>query len=78
MGSTGPAGAVHGGASPSTAAIEWVDLGRFSISKTEVTVEQDRQCVEAGFCTAPDDSSVNPYCNWGQARREDHPINCVD
>ena len=55
--------------------IEWVDLGRFSISKTEVTVGQYRKCVEAGACTAPDTGIT---CNWGQSGREDHPIDCLD
>ncbi len=60
------------------AGIEWVDLGRFSISKTEVTVGQYRKCVEAGACTAPNDKSSDQYCNWGYSGREDHPVNCVD
>jgi formylglycine-generating enzyme len=60
------------------AGIEWVNLGRFSISKTEVTVGQYRACVEAGACTAPDDKSSSKYCNWGYSGREDHPVNCVD
>ncbi len=66
------------GAAPGKAGIEWVDLGRFSISKTEVTVGQYRKCVDAGACTAPDDRSSNKYCNWGHSGREDHPVNCVD
>jgi sulfatase modifying factor 1 len=66
------------GAAPGKAGIEWVDLGRFSISKTEVTVGQYRTCVEAGACTAPDDKSSSKYCNWGYSGREDHPVNCVD
>ena len=60
------------------AGIEWIDLGRFSISKTEVTVGQYRQCVEAGVCKPPADKSVNRYCNWGHSGREDHPVNCVN
>jgi formylglycine-generating enzyme required for sulfatase activity len=55
--------------------IEWVNLGQFSISKTEVTVGQYRKCVEAGSCTAP---STGGSCNWGKSGREDHPVNCVD
>ena len=58
--------------------IEWIDLGRFSISKTEVTVGQYRACVEAGSCTAPMRKSASSDCNWGRSHREDHPVNCVD
>jgi len=57
------------------AGIEWVGLGAFDISKTEVTVAQYRACVEVGACTEP---KTEGSCNWGQSGRDDHPINCVD
>ena len=55
-----------------------VTVPGFELMKTEVTVGQYRACVEAGACSAPDDTSDSEYCNWGQSGREDHPINCVD
>jgi len=45
------------------------------MTKTQVTVEQYKACVDAGACTAPD---TGGYCNWGQSDRGKHPINCVD
>ena len=55
--------------------IEWVDLGKFAISKTEVTVAQYRACVEAGSCTKP---HTDAHCNWTEPGRDNHPINCVE
>jgi formylglycine-generating enzyme required for sulfatase activity len=52
-----------------------VTVATFQMGKTEVTVGQYRRCVQAGRCTAPDSGN---YCNWGKARREDYPVNCVD
>ena len=52
-----------------------VHLKSFYISKTEVTVGQYRQCVNAGVCSKPNTGSK---CNWSQSGRDDHPINCVD
>ncbi len=63
---------------PGKIGIEWIDLGRFSISKSEVTVGQYRKCVDAGACTTPTGRSSSEYCNWGHSGREDHPVNCVD
>jgi len=53
----------------------------FELMKTEVTVGQYRECVEAGSCSEPTAYSSSGWeksCNWGQSGREDHPINCVD
>jgi len=64
------------GDAPPSVGIEWVSLGAFEISKTEVTVAQYRACVEAGVCTEP---GQGDYCNnWGDSSREVHPINCVN
>ena len=60
---------------PGKAGIEWVDLGAFEISRSEVTVAQYRACMRAGACSEP---ATGRSCNWGHAGRDDHPINCVD
>jgi len=51
-----------------------VTVPDFKIDLTEVTVQAYGLCVDAGVCTAPIRSGV---CNWGEAGRTDHPINCV-
>jgi formylglycine-generating enzyme required for sulfatase activity len=65
-----------------------VSVGAFQIDKTEVTVAQYGQCVDAGECSG--EGLTVPYwgdknqpkwawaCNWGKAGRENHPINCVN
>jgi formylglycine-generating enzyme required for sulfatase activity/serine/threonine protein kinase len=58
--------------------IHHVEVGDFYISKTEVTVEQYRKCVDAKVCSLPDNHLVRPYCNWGYVDRDKHPINCID
>ena len=62
------------GNSRGKAGIEWVNMGRFEISKTEVTVAQYRDCLDAGVCSKP---NTGGSCNWGIGR-DNHPINCVD
>ncbi len=52
-----------------------VTVRTFEMARTEVTVEQYRRCVEAGACTEP---GTGGKCNWGQAGRDRHPVNCVD
>lgn len=52
-----------------------VEVPTFYLSKTEITVGQYRECVKAGRCSEP---STGKYCNWAQAGRDQHPINCVD
>jgi iron(II)-dependent oxidoreductase len=52
-----------------------VEVAAFSIARGEVTVAEFRRCVESGACTEPD---TGGFCNWGEADREAHPINCVD
>jgi len=47
----------------------------FLLDETEVTVAAYRECVVQGRCSPP---STGQLCNWAQADRDDHPINCVD
>jgi formylglycine-generating enzyme required for sulfatase activity len=63
-----------------------VTLPAFRIEATEVTVAAYRACVEAGACSAPPAAGAEREigkqplpmtCNWGQAGRDDHPINCL-
>lgn len=52
-----------------------VTVSPFSISVSEVTVKQYRQCVQAGGCTAPTDESKR--CTYHPSKRDELPINCV-
>ena len=52
-----------------------VKVEAFEMDETEVTVEAYRACLDAGKCTAP---NTGAPCNWGQPKRDDHPVNCVD
>jgi eukaryotic-like serine/threonine-protein kinase len=54
-----------------------VSLDAYSIDKYEVTVAEYGQCVEAGKCSSAG-LTGSRFCNWGQKKRTDHPINCVD
>ena len=54
-----------------------VTVPSFQMWRTEVTVAQYGQCVDAGACDEPYEGS-EPYENWGVAGREDHPVNNVD
>jgi len=51
-----------------TTAAFWLDVH-------EVTVSEYAACVTAGRCSAP---NAGKTCNFGQAGRGDHPVNCVD
>ena len=59
------------------AGLEWVSIpGRdFEMTRSEVTVGQYRDCVEAGACTEPDKGGS---CTWGRSGWDAHPVNCVD
>ena len=52
-----------------------VQLERFWIDATEVTVAHYAACVADGACTEPD---AGGDCNWMVTGRDAHPINCVD
>lgn len=50
-------------------------IDAFRIDRTEVRVNEYRECVREGRCTAP---GSGEWCNWDVAGRGDHPVNCVD
>ena len=52
-----------------------VTIHTFQMSRTPVTVAQYAECVAAGACTEP---NIGEKCNWGEANRGNHPVNCVD
>ena len=54
--------------------VHTVQVASFEMARTEVTIGQYEQCVEAGRCTDPGGSSK---CNWGRLDRDDYPVNCV-
>jgi formylglycine-generating enzyme required for sulfatase activity len=49
----------------------------FEMTRTEVTVEQYRACVEAKKCEAPN-GGQGGFCNWNEAGHDHYPIACVD
>jgi len=55
-----------------------VQVDAFRIDDNEVTVAAYRQCVKAGQCRAPEDTSLTQYCNYGNPARDNHPVNCLD
>ena len=56
--------------------VRTVRVSSFEMMRSEVTVAQYRVCVEDGPCTAPTTCDWGEP-NWGQAARDDHPVNCV-
>ena len=52
-----------------------VDVPSFEMSRTETTVHQYAECVDAGVCTPP---ATSEGCSWGVLGRNNHPINCVN
>ncbi|AKU90074.1 formylglycine-generating enzyme family protein [Vulgatibacter incomptus] len=57
-----------------------MEVGAFSMGKTQVTVVAFSRCVESGVCKGQD-VGTSPMCNWkasGSTGREKHPVNCVD
>ncbi len=68
--------------SPDGVGEEWerpqheVTVQSFKMMKTEVTVSQYAECVDAGVCSEP--VFDNERHNWGKSGRESHPINGVN
>jgi len=54
-----------------------VTVPRLAMLKTEVTVSQYSQCVDAGACSEPFFSSEYLSYNWKEQGRENHPVNGV-
>lgn len=56
-----------------------VTLNRFCMDRTEVTTRSYDRCVSDGACSEPRsiDAEDEPFCNWRQPGRGDHPINCI-
>ena len=53
-----------------------VTLPTYLVDATEVTTLNYGACAAAGACA--DGHLFDPACNFGEATRSDHPINCVD
>jgi cysteine-rich repeat protein len=51
-----------------------VTIGDLRVLRTEVTVKQYQECIDANVCSIPEPGR---YCNYGVAGRDWHPINCV-
>ena len=63
-----------------------VTVAAFELDRTPVTVAAYSACVDAGKCPAvgqlgntsdPSGQTTMDGCNWGEAGREQHPIDCV-
>jgi len=52
-----------------------VTVTDFDLTRSEATVSQYGECVEAGQCPEPYDG---PLCNFGWEGVGSHPVNCVD
>ena len=76
----------YDGGLQTTKPVHTVSVPSFEIQKTEVTVHQYRQCVDAGACDSPHvegegvsrcESQWNEN-NWLQPLRLNYPVNCID
>jgi len=58
----------------------WSDPGGVYFARTETTVAQYAECIDAGSCDAKHHhtKSDSKDCNWGYGDRDNHPMNCVD
>ena len=52
-------------------------VSAFEMTRSEVTVEQYKTCVDAMVCETPRDRNDNMNCNWGLLSTSSHPINCI-
>ena len=62
--------------------IEWVNStpAQVDFTRSEVTVEQFEECVEAGSCTQANFADhTTSQCNYGEVQAANlHPMNCVN
>jgi len=59
---------------PAEQPVHSVTIPAFEMARTEVTVAEYQQCVQAGSCSSPD---TGGSCNWGRTGTDLHPVNCV-
>lgn len=63
---------------PNEAPVHDVTVATFFLDRLETTVADYRACVEAKACAEPAPPvRADQLCNWGQAGKDKHPINCV-
>lgn len=55
--------------------VHLVTMASFELDSTEVAMSDYQRCVAAGACTP---AGRWKLCNFGEAGRENHPINCVE
>ncbi len=79
-----PSGSFEMGCNPATrsdcrgiAGPRTVTLDAFKISSSEITVQAYQQCANEDACTVDGLTIDAINCNWSQAGREQHPVNCV-
>lgn len=53
-----------------------VTVQTFNVTRTEITIADYANCVNAGVCTPPAVDEAG--CNWTRPGFEMHPVNCVD
>lgn len=54
--------------------VHTVRIKEFCLSRSEITVSQYRQCVQAGTCSEP---KKGKSCHYWEKAKEQHPVNCV-
>jgi formylglycine-generating enzyme required for sulfatase activity len=57
-----------------TVPVHTVRIKEFCLSRSEITVGQYKQCVQAGVCTEPKKSAK---CYYWENHRDQFPVNCV-
>lgn len=72
---------------PEERPVHTVSISAFEVTKSEITVDQYRACVQAGVCEEPQriyQICENPMgfgctdtCNYGRPGYENHPVNCI-
>jgi len=55
-----------------------LEVPAFMIDIHETSVQEYRQCVDAGVCARPFDFRRVHYCNYDAPGRDHYPVNCVN